>query len=506
MLEYSLKPLSGMEKKNIVIIEFHQETNSFSKVPTTIREFESLALFYGEDVLKKGIKKYKRFQLAGFMKAIRKFGENQINVIPTVTAWATSGGPVAIDVYLHFKEYILDKVKAVDRVDGVYMSMHGAMGVQGMRDPESDMIRAVRMVVGEEVPIGVSYDLHANITREKVRLATFIISYRTNPHRDHFRVGYKAAKLLLDTVYGRVKPVMAFEKMPLLKGGGFTIDFLAPMAGIFRKMKAMERRKGVLSVSNFMVHIWLDDEELGWCTLAVTDDNKELAQRTAHELAELNWAVRDKPHPEPYTIEDAIAKTKKLWFRRLFGTLVFCDTSDVVAAGAPGENTLILQELVKEADTLKCYLPLRDAEIAGTYFDEPTGNTVTLELGRKLETSYNQSTTVEARLIKKQETDFGKTLVFQYKKLSIVITELPCPAFWPSFFSKLGLSLWKADIVVVKNLFPFRLFYALYNRKTFNVATAGTTNLDVHQLAYEKVPRPIYPLDAIEDWKSVTNR
>lgn len=493
-----------MDKKNIVIIEFHQETNSFSKVPTTLREFESLALFYGDDVLEKGIRKFKRFQLAGFMKAINKFGKGQVNVIPTVTAWATSGGPVAIEVYLHFKEYILDKLKAVDRVDGVYMSMHGAMGVQGMRDPESDMVRAVRMVVGEEVPIGVSYDLHANITREKVRLATFITAYRTNPHRDHFQVGYKAAKLLLDTIHGHVKPVMAYEKMPLLKGGGFTIDFLAPMAGIFRKMKAMERRKGVLSVSNFMVHIWLDDEELGWCTLAVTDGDPELAKATAHELAELNWSVRDQPHPVPYSIEAAIAKTKKLWFRRLFGTLVFCDTSDVVAAGAPGENTLILQELVREADSLRSYLPLRDAQIARSCFDAPIGKTLTLELGRKLETAYNQAIQLDAQLVRKAETDFGKTLVFQYKKLSVVITELPCPAFWPSFFTQLGLSLWRADVVVVKNLFPFRLFYALYNRKTLNVATAGTTNLDVHQLAYTKVPRPIYPLDPIEDWKMVS--
>ncbi|MEM8896232.1 MAG: MlrC C-terminal domain-containing protein, partial [Bacteroidota bacterium] len=227
------------------------------------------------------------------------------------------------------------------------------------------------------------------------------------------------------------------------------------------------------------------------------------AEATAHELAELNWEVRDKPHPVPYSIEEAILKTKKLWFRRLFGTLVFCDTSDIVAAGAPGENTLIVSQLLDESEGLTSYIPLRDSQVATEHFDTSIGNVVALNIGSKLETSYNEPLQFEAKLVRKAETDFGKTLVFRHNKLSLVITELPCPAFWPSFFTKLGLSLWRADIVVVKNLFPFRLFYALYNRKTLNVATAGTTNLDVHQLAYSKIPRPIYPLDAIKDWKEV---
>ena len=89
----------------------------------------------------------------------------------------------------------------------------------------------------------------------------------------------------------------------------------------------------------------------------------------------------------------------------------------------------------------------------------------------------------------------------RHNNIFVVLTELPCPAFSPKFFSRLGLNLWKADIVVVKNLFPFRILYGLYNRKTFNIRTAGTTDLDVHGLKYKKIPRPIYPLDEIVDWK-----
>jgi len=82
-----------------------------------------------------------------------------------------------------------------------------------------------------------------------------------------------------------------------------------------------------------------------------------------------------------------------------------------------------------------------------------------------------------------------------------VIAELPIAADQTSHYTDLGLSLWKADIVVVKNLFPFRYRYLLYNRKTVDVLTPGISSIDVFALGYTKVPRPIYPLDKIDTWR-----
>ncbi|MGI9543809.1 MAG: M81 family metallopeptidase [Cyclobacteriaceae bacterium] len=487
--------------KQIALIELHQETNSFSQVPTTLREFRSLALYYGEEVFSQGIKDHKKFQLAGFTKAINRHGQGRFKTIPILAAWATSGGPIKADVYQHFYQYIIKKLSEIDRIDGVYMSMHGAMGVEGMRDPECHLLEEVRSIVGNDIPIGVSYDLHANITKEKVRLATFINAYHTNPHRDHFKVGAKAAKLLMDTLEGKVNPTMAFLKMPLLKGGGMTIDFLKPMRKIFRAVRKMERRPGVLSVSNFMSHIWLDDEEMGWSCIAVTDNDHQLANSLTEELADLNWSVKDHKHPEPVSVDEAVQTLQRMTWRRRFGTAVFCDTSDIVAAGGPGENTHILNHLMNNAPDLRSYIPLRDQEEVQRVFNLEIGSEVVLTLGRKLETAYNLSLTFQATLIKKSETNFGKTAVVRQTNIFLVLTELPCPAFSPNFFKSLGLSLWKADIVVVKNLFPFRIMYSLYNRKTFNVSTSGTTDLDVSRLDYKKIPRPIFPLDEIVDWR-----
>ncbi len=487
-------------KKKIAFIEVQQETNSFSPVLTTLDDFYSGALYYGDEVLTKG--RSHKLQADGFLTAVEKYGHNSIEVVPVIAAWALSGGPVERQVWDHFKTYIEETLVKHPDLDGIYLSMHGSMGVEGLRDPESVMLKMLRAIVGAELPIAVSFDLHANITREIVELSTFITSYRTNPHRDHFKVGYRTGKLLIDTVLGKVKPVMAYRKLKLLKGGGYTIDFLSPMRKIFRRMDAMENQKGVLSVSTFMVHIWLDDPELGWSTIAITNGNHDLAEQLADELADLNWEVRDKPHPAPTTPQAAIEAALKAWWRRKLGTTVFCDISDIVGAGAPGENTWLLKAIREMAPQLTSYIPLRDKEAISVLYDKPLNSKVTALVGGRLEQLYNQPLQFEGTLVGKyNRKETGKTLVLRNQGTHLVLTERPASVFFPKFFKEVGLNVWKADIVVVKNLFPFRYYFLPYNRKTFNVVSAGTTNIDVFQLHYKHIPRPIYPLDNISSWR-----
>jgi len=95
----------------------------------------------------------------------------------------------------------------------------------------------------------------------------------------------------------------------------------------------------------------------------------------------------------------------------------------------------------------------------------------------------------------------GKTVVLKNKGVHLVLTDYPPVTYFPNFFTSIGLDLWKADIVVAKNLFPFRFRFLLYNRRTFDVASAGTSNIDVFSLDYHNISRPIYPLDEISSWQ-----
>ena len=491
---------NGSEKYVIAVAGIMQETNSFSPVLTTRKEFEAVGILYGDNITRDDREKGR--QIGGFLQAVDDFGEGTVKVIPIISAAAMSGGPVKRMVYQEFKENLITGLQQIKKLDGIYLSLHGAMGVEGIRDPESDLLRAVRAVVGKKIPIGVSFDLHANVTRERADLATFIVGYKTNPHRDHEEIGYRSGEILIKTVQGKIKPVMAFNKMRLLKGGGMTIDFLSPMRAIFSRMEEMEEdSEEVLDVSNFMVHIWLDDPELGWSTVVTTNDNPDLARKLADEIADLNWSVRDVAHSSGHTPSEAIAAARDKWIRRFFGTTVFCDVSDAVGAGAPGENTWILKSLLAEGADLTSYLTVRDPAAVGIVYDHILGDSVTLEIGGRLENRYNEPVTYTGKLIHKSQQKVGKTVILKHKGIHLIISELADSLASPGFFKDLGLSLWAADIVVVKNLFPFRYRYLLYNRKTIDVVTPGTTNVDVFKLNYTTIPRPIYPLDKIQSWR-----
>lgn len=483
----------------LALIEIHQETNSFSTVPTELRNFESLALHYDEDVHTGGDKH--KLQVDGFRKAIKKFGKGKVEFVPIIAAWSHSGGKITTEVFEHFKSHIISRLED-NKLDGIYFSVHGAMGVENMHDPEGDLLEEIRGIVGADLPIAVSCDLHANITTKLVNHSTFINAYRTNPHRDHNKVGFKSGKMLIKTVFGEIKPVMAFQKMPLLKGGGFNIDFIAPMGKVFKAMKKMERNPKVLSVSNFMVHIWIDAPEVGWSCVVVTDNAPDLAQELCVRLCNLNWSVRDYLHPQPHSVEKGIELVKNNKWLNPFGTSIISDLSDLVAAGAPGENTHILKVLMRESNTLKAYIPLCDEETISKLSQEQLNQEVSIEVGGKLDSVYNEKLSYTGILQFLDDSRYGKTAIIVKDKLHLILTTLPCPAFKPSFFTKLGLSLWKADVVVVKNLFPFRLFFWLYNRRTIYVETKGVTNIDVFQLEYKHIPRPIYPLDNIENWRN----
>ena len=487
----------------VALIELHQETNTFSSVPTQLRNFESLALYYDQDVHKGGDKH--KLQIDGFRKAVKRFGKGKVEIVPVIAAWSHSGGKIAAEVFNHFKAHIFKRLKE-NNLDAIYYSVHGAMGVENMHNPEGDLLAEIRELVGDEMPIGVSCDLHANVTQKLVDHSTFITAYRTNPHRDHNNLGFRCGKLLIKTLFGEIKPVMVFQKLPLLKGGGYNIDFIAPMRKIFRAMDKMEKNPKVLSVATFMVHIWIDAPEVGWSCIVVTDDDPALAQKLCDELCEMNWSVRDYSHPKPLSPEEAIQKIRKSRWLRFFGTCVISDLSDLVAAGAPGENTHILQALLKHGQELTAYVPLCDEETVQGLQCSQLQQEVNLQVGGRLDKVFNQKVTFTGKLVYLAESRYGKTAVVVCGKLHLILTELPCPAFKPSFFTKVGLSLWKADVIVVKNLFPFRLFYWKYNRRTLYVETQGVTNIDVFKLNYRHIPRPIYPLDHIVSWRKAEGR
>ena len=491
--------------RRIAFARIAQETNALSPVATTLRDFESSHFLEGQALLAAAERGpevpgfFKRAELAGFLRAARA-RDAEIEPVPIVSAWASSGGPLTRACFEELEARVVEGLRRAGRIDGMYFCLHGAMGVHGIADPESRLLRSVRAVIGG-APLVTSHDLHGNVTRARVEAADAIVAYQTNPHRDHAKIGAKAGRILIGSVLGELAPVVAWRTMPMILGGGKTIDFLAPMRAVFRRMHRAEKRGEALAASTLMVHPWNDDPALGWSTVVVTDGDRDGAERFADELAELCWARRHEQPPGFPTASEGIAAARAARWRRKLGCVTMADASDVVTAGAPGDSTHLLRALLEQAGGLLTYCAVRDPDAVAALWDRAPGERVALPLGGSLDPARSQPLPVDGTLVSKhQQHGFGKTLVLAVEHLRIVVTEGPSMVMRPSFYKAVGLSLWKADIVMVKNFFPFLMFFLPYNRKTVFVRTHGTTDFDAaFQLRFDG---PMHPRDVVEDWRA----
>jgi len=493
--------------KRIAFARIAQETNALSPVTTTLHYFESSHYLEGDALLAavtaghevSGL--YRRVELAGFVAAARE-RRHEIEPVPILSAWSPSSGPVSAECFETLEDRLLEGVRRAHRASplaGMYLCLHGAMGVHGLADPESRLLHGVRAILGG-APLVVSHDLHGNLTRARVEAADAIVAYQTNPHRDHARTGHKAGRIVIGAVLGELRPAMAWRTLPMILGGGTTIDFLAPMRAVFRRMRHAEHRGEALAAATLMVHPWAGDPNLGWSTVAVTDGDLAAADRLADELAELCWERRHEQPPVFPTASEAIASARAAWFRRKFGCVTMADASDVVTAGAPGDSTHLVRALLAEATGLVTYCAVRDPQAIAALWDRAAGDHVALPIGGTLDPANSPPLPVEGTIVSKHDRrGFGRTVVLSVQHLRIVVIEGPAMVMRPAYYTEVGLSIWKADIVVVKNYFPFLAFFLPYNRKTLFVRTRGATDFDAaFQLTFDG---PMHPRDAVDDWR-----
>jgi microcystin degradation protein MlrC len=500
-----------MRPLRIAYARIAQETNALSPLRTELSDFERVHYLEGEAldaVCKPGKTEAEGFlknaELSGFCQGCRMRRES-IELVPLLSAWAVPAGRLSHTCMTTLSERLETLLKAAGPLDGVYLCLHGAMRAEESVDPDGDLLALVRRIVGPDVPVVASLDLHAVMTPHKIAHADALCAYRTNPHRDHKQVGKRCADVLIDAAQGLRKPVMAWRSLPMLLGGGTTIDFLAPMRAVFKRMKDMEKDPRVLYVSALMSQPWHDHPDLGWSSVVVTDDDPDLAEALADELAELLWSTKDVPPPAFDSVSDGIAQARRALLARRTGAVFFCDTSDVVTAGATGENTEIIRGLIAEASDLRCLAALRDEVAVDALWTRPVGSSVAMEVGGRLDPDVYDPVALEGVLTHVGETTgFGRAVVVRQGHVHVVITEASPGVMKPAFYQELGLSVLAADIVVVKNFFPWRLFCALYNRKTINIQTHGITDLDAAKVL--EFGDPLHPMDEVTDWRTADQR
>lgn len=493
---------------------FH-EANAHSPVLTERDAFEALHHLEGRALeAASGLRgvELKSFmphaELTGFRQAARLSG--QVETVPLQSSLAVPGGPLSRDCYESLVGGLVARIEEALPLDGIYLALHGSMQVDGLEGaPEADLLARVRAVMGPTAKIAVSYDLHANLSSGLVDPVDVLVAYRTNPHWDLAPTGFRAGTRLVRALRGEIRPVHAWRKLPIVLGGGKTIDFLAPMRGVFRYLRRLEKDPRVVSASLFMVHPYTSAEHLGWAVHVSTDGDPALAERLADQLADRVWQERNERLPPMFSVRDALREAEKSPWRRL-GPVTLVDCDDIVGAGAPGGNTCIVKELVESGSPLVAYVPVHDPALVAELRDAPLGDVRRVVLRGTpgygmpevpLEVTVAASAKTDSGLTLRLDVSLGSTNVEGKGKgrLHLVVTERAPLPIHPSFWSVLGLSARDADVVVQKNFFHYRMFYATTSFAHVPVVSSGATSFEAVRKAEYVVP--MVPAYDPGDWR-----
>jgi microcystin degradation protein MlrC len=482
----------------IAIASILQESNTFSPVKT---RYEDFSFVFGEAARQRH--QGKLTEMGGFLDVLE--ARKGVEIAPICAGWAVTAGRMIEADFGRLSSHFQSHLEPHADADAMLLAMHGAQTAEGCDDVEGHVLGLVRQVLGDEKPVILTLDLHANITEAMMRQATAIIGYHTFPHIDMFETGQKAARLLLRVLKGKCRPAMAWTKIPLIVNAENSQSTSGPFHKLMSRAEKLESKGRAEAVSLFPVQPWLDINEMGCAVVTVTDRDRNAAQEYCADLAARWWKMKDDFVPRLISPQDAIAKALEIDG----GPVVLAESSDSTGSGSPGDSTGVLKHLLGFPQPAAIFLV--DPGAAAKAVKAGVGNTVTMSIGGCFDKRNSKPAKITGyvRLISDGrwtarargyntgiETTMGPSAVVEVGEVKILIASRSAMTVDPELYRSHGIDPLHLKIVVVKSPNGFRACYEPIAKAIFVVDTPGVSTANLQSLPWRRVRRPIHPLDA----------
>ncbi len=482
----------------VLLAECKQEVSSFNPVAGRYADFQ---IDTGD-----ALADYHRGLNTELGGAIDHLTQRSVPVVPAVgIRGITSGGTVAQADYERLAGAFLHAIEAAVPVDAVYLSLHGAMASDLEPDPEGYLLEQTRRIVGSDVPIVASFDLHGILTSRILKHADAIVAYHTYPHVDFHHTGERAARLLLRLASREVRPVTAVVRIPALVRG----DELITETGLFGRIIAHARsleagtdaQPAALSAGAFIGNPFTDVPDLCSSSFVVTDGDADRARTEATGMAEELWAHRARMQQPLTSLEEAVAIAG-----RTTGTIILTDAADATSSGASGDSNAILRALVESRYQARALVPVVDPGAVQDAVRAGVGATIHTTVGGSLDPARFTPLPVEAKVRMISDGDIvsesnaavwqaGTSAVLQAGPHTVIATSRPVSLFDRSLFLAHGLDPRRFDAVVVKSPHCQPHMFSEWAARIVNVDAPGSTSANLKSLGHTRCRRPIFPLD-----------
>ena len=412
--------------------------------------------------------------------------------ITILHARAIAGGPVERDIYERWKGEILNGLKAALPLDGVYLAMHGAMFVEGMQDAEGDFIAAVRDVVGPDIPIAASYDLHGNISQRIVDNLDIFSTYRTAPHIDTPDTMRRAVTMLVRALRTGQQPVLAWAPVPVLLPGEKTSTQDEPARSFYAQLQEVEDPTGIWDASFQVGYVWADEPRATACAV-VTGTDRAAMETAARHLAQNYWDIRADFAFGTRT--GSIAECVAWAMAAGTGPAVLAESGDNPTGGGVGDRAEVLAELIARGAQGVVFAGIADKAATDAAYAAGVGQVLDLSIGASLDPS---SKTVKARaevvlLLETEEARLREAVV-RIGGIDLVLTARRRPFHNIVDFTRLGLDPRAARIVVVKSGYLSPDLGPIAN-PSLMALSPGVVDQFVERLERRHKSVPQYPFD-----------
>ena len=484
----------------ILFGKFGHEANTFAAGTATYEDFASAGtLTVGEDIFTKyrGTADYN-----GGMIAYAE--EHNIELIPTISC-LTAAPVLSRDCVERMLQQILGPLEQhKSEIDGICIGLHGAGCGEGVDDLEAYTLEALRILVGDEMPIMVTLDLHANISPQMVQLADGLFGIKHYPHIDMYDAGYLAMETLAHTIQNQQKPQMAYRRIPLLLSSGCGYTFDEPFLSIQKYFDSYQRDHNLIDITFFHGFPFSDSVDTSASVVVVGPE----AQVHADQLAHYIWNLRSCFVCKSLSPKEALDQAKKV---QKDGYIVINEFSDNPGGGTPGDGTHLLREMLEQNLPGTIFGYIYDPIAVEFLMTKRIGDRVSLLLGGRKEKIHGEPLRIEdAEIVNMSNGNviyvspvhqdvpdtIGKCVRIKVKNVEIVIGSVLHQTYDDRPFLVTGADINQYRYVGLKSAHHFRAFYKDHATQIITADPPGLQSADLTRYQFKKIQRPIYPLDS----------
>jgi len=484
-----------------VIAMMKHETNTFSPVPTPYESFAGQTACFGDNA-------YRAFKgtntpMAAFIDLAEKEGAE---IIIPIAAETWPSGSVHAEAYQRMTDAICNAV--AEGCDAAFLDLHGAMVSQSTDDGEGTLLERVR-AVAPGLPVAVALDLHANLTDKMIANCTAIAGYTTYPHVDMYETGLRVGKILISALKGKAKPTMAWANRPMLPHTLRMGTDEAPMGDLVARAKSIES-KDALAVTVFGGFPLADFHDAGLSVVVVTDDNRKSARDISQNLANDAWRHRRDFVYQEEPLAASVARAGEL----TEGPVLLIDHADNCASGGTQDTMPVIAEVMRQGLKDVAVGAIRDPEAVSKLISAGVGSDVTLPVGGKMDMpsigrkGEPLEVTGRVRLISDGEfvvkgpmytgvkMHMGKAVVLDTGSIQFLVLENNHEPFDLGMFRSVGIEPTAKRYLLLKSRIHYRAGFKPIAKNIIECSGIGVTGSEYSQFKFEKIRRPIFPLDS----------